>query len=547
MFKKFKKHWWLLIVIVFIAAFLRFSQLGQNPPALTWDEVAFGYNAYALGIDGKDEFGRLLPLDYLESFGDFKPPMYAYLDVLPIKLFGLTAFAVRFPSAFLGVLTVLLTYFLVKRIFYSSKDKNLYGLASAFVLALSPWHIMLSRGAFEANTATFFIVAGVWAFLAGIQEKKWYLVLSAMAFVCAMYTFNSTRIVAPLLVVSLGIIFWKKLWANKKQTIVAALVGLFLLSPLLPFLFSSNAQLRFKEVNIFSDTKLLERSNQEIANDDNSSLSKVLHNRRVVYIQTYLQHYFDHFNPSFLFIRGDTNPKFSIQYVGQLYLWDLPFFIVGLLFLLRRREGFWWLIPLWILIALVPAGVARETPHALRTEAALPMFQLLVGYGLVITLLFINKTVKKAWVRKSIYTGIVLLLILNVFYFQYQYYKHYPRRFSGVWQYGYEDLISYISKQSGYKTVYDTGYWGRPYIYYLFYTKTDPREFRKTMTVERDRFGFVEVTGFGKYKFLRSITNEKKTDDSLYVVKNDEAPTQANIMKIFKSIDGTPAVALYKY
>ena len=79
----------ILVVIIIIAAFLRFYQLGNNPSSLTWDEAAWGYNAYSLGIDGKDEFGRFLPLDYLESFGDFKPPLYAYLDIIPIKIFGL--------------------------------------------------------------------------------------------------------------------------------------------------------------------------------------------------------------------------------------------------------------------------------------------------------------------------------------------------------------------------------------------------------------------------------------------------------------------------
>src|SRR3990167_393103 len=151
----------LLGFIIVLASFLRFYNLGVNPPSLTWDEVAWGYNAYSLGIDGKDEHGRFLPLNYLESFGDFKPPLYAYLDVIPVKIFGLNEFAVRFPSAILGSLTVLLTYFLTKRIFWQSERKNLYGLTSAFILAISPWHIMLSRAAFEANVATFFIVLGV--------------------------------------------------------------------------------------------------------------------------------------------------------------------------------------------------------------------------------------------------------------------------------------------------------------------------------------------------------------------------------------------------
>src|SRR5437899_3152401 len=130
----------LLVFIIIVAIFFRFFHLATNPPSLTWDEAAWGYNAYSLGIDGRDEFGRFLPYQYLESFGDFKPPMYAYLDILPVKLFGLTEFATRFPSAFFGVLTVLLTYFLVKQIFPKSKYKEWYALAGACILAVSPWY-----------------------------------------------------------------------------------------------------------------------------------------------------------------------------------------------------------------------------------------------------------------------------------------------------------------------------------------------------------------------------------------------------------------------
>jgi len=53
-----------LLIIVFIQGSSVFTQLGPNPPSLTWDEVAWGYNAYALGIDGRDEFVDFLPHDY---------------------------------------------------------------------------------------------------------------------------------------------------------------------------------------------------------------------------------------------------------------------------------------------------------------------------------------------------------------------------------------------------------------------------------------------------------------------------------------------------
>ncbi|MCL4417013.1 MAG: glycosyltransferase family 39 protein, partial [Actinobacteria bacterium] len=276
-------------IIVLIAIFLRFYQLGINPPSLTWDEAAWGYNAYSLGIDGRDEFGRFFPHDYLESFGDFKPPMYAYLDIIPVKIFGLNEFATRFPSALFGVLTVLLTYFLVKRIFPKNHKSSIINhnsekiaLFSAFFLAISPWHILLSRAAFEANVATFFIITGVWAFLAGVQapavsesrtDKRWYLIISSISFALSMYTFNTPRIVTPLLVLLLVVAFRKRLLVLKKEAAVAFVLGLLIFVPIFGFLLSPQAGLRFKEVNIFSDVNIIKTSNQEIANDNNATTS----------------------------------------------------------------------------------------------------------------------------------------------------------------------------------------------------------------------------------------------------------------------------------
>jgi 4-amino-4-deoxy-L-arabinose transferase-like glycosyltransferase len=161
----------ILSLLVFFAAFLRFYHISVNPPSLTWDEAAWGYNAYTLGIDGKDEFGKFLPVDFLESFGDFKPPVYAYAALLPVKIFGLNEFSTRFPSAFFGTLTVWITYFLVKEIFFESKRKFHYALWTVFLLTISPWHINLSRAAFEANVASFFLIVGVWQFILGVRKK----------------------------------------------------------------------------------------------------------------------------------------------------------------------------------------------------------------------------------------------------------------------------------------------------------------------------------------------------------------------------------------
>ena len=539
------KNHFLLFLIIFLAVFLRFWQLGQNPPSLTWDEAAWGYNAYSLGKDARDEFGRFLPLNYLESFGDFKPPMYAYLDIFPVKIFGLNEFATRFPSAFFGVFTVLITYFLTKRIFWDSKSKELYALLSALFLAISPWHIMLSRAGFEANVATFFLAGGVLLFLQGVQEKKWSIVYSIIFFVLSMYTFNTARIVAPLLVLLLGLAFRKKLIESKMQAFIAVLVGILLILPTLGFLFSPQASLRFKEVNIFTDIEVIKTSNQEIINDS-SIWSRIIHNRRVGYTLSYLKHYFDNFNPSFLFIKGDGNPKFSTQDVGQMYLWDFPFFIVGILLLIKRKEGSWWIAPLWLIIGIIPAATARETPHALRIETTLPTFQIFVAYGFA-QFLFYVKRHTKFFKAAVIFAG--LLLFANFFYFFRNYIVHYPYEFSGEWQYGYKDSIRYVkSVEKSFDNIYITSDMGRPYIYYLFYTKTDPRIFRRDSIVRRDAFGFVNVGRFGKYNFLNDTIriDNRKGSKNLFIQAPGNVPEKANRLKTFNILNGGIALIAYE-
>jgi len=531
----------IFFTIICVAAFLRFYQLGVNPPSLTWDEAAWGYNAYTLGIDGRDEFGRFLPYDYLESFGDFKPPVYAYLTILPVKVFGLNVFATRFASALFGTLTVFLTYFLTKRIFFSSKYKKEYGVMSSFVLAISPWHIMLSRAAFEANVATFFFVLGIFFFIGGIQEKKWYLPLSAIFIVLSIYTFNTARIVAPVLFIVFAFCFWKKLMVRKMQSAIAVFLGIILILPIAKFLLSPQAALRFKEVNIFSDPEIVTIINQEVANDHNALWSKIIHNRRFVYSLVFIKHYFDNLSPNFLFTKGDGNPKFSIQDVGQMYLWDIPFFFSGIFLLWRKREGYWWIIPVWAFIGIIPAATARETPHALRTEITLPTFQIIAAYGLwnIISRLL------NFQMQKIFFIIIFGSLFFNVLYFQHTYFVHYPRLYSGEWGYGYEESIAYArSVAPNYKFIYITQSLGRPYIYSLFFTKYDPRLFRAESIINRDVFGFVHVDGYGKYRFVRELV-QKSTSKTLFIDAPLDVPSSANILKKFYLLNGKPVLVAY--
>ena len=239
-----------VILILLLAAFLRFVELGKNPPGLYWDEVSLGYNAYSILKTGRDEHGEFLPLTRFKAFGDYKPPGYIYATVPSIALFGLNEFAVRFPSALAGVIMVWLTYLLVRELFPTHLG---VALLAASLLAISPWHLQLSRVAFEAMLAAAFNLAGVYLFIKAINKSGWWLIPSGIFFVLTLYTFNSNRLLTPLIVLALTLIYTRNLWAKKTAVITATIIGLILALPLLPYWRSPESKVRWHEVNIFSN------------------------------------------------------------------------------------------------------------------------------------------------------------------------------------------------------------------------------------------------------------------------------------------------------
>src|SRR3990172_9037297 len=106
----------MLLLIIVLGAGLRLFWLDKSPPSLNWDEAALGYNAYSLLKTGKDEYGFKLPVTF-RSFDDYKPPLYPYVTVPFIALFGLNEYSVRLPSALAGIFSIIAIYLVVSFLF----------------------------------------------------------------------------------------------------------------------------------------------------------------------------------------------------------------------------------------------------------------------------------------------------------------------------------------------------------------------------------------------------------------------------------------------
>ena len=149
----------LLILISLVALSLRLWKLDSIPPSLNWDEAAFGYNAYSILKTARNEYGNFLPL----------APIYVYLTVPSVALFGLTEFAVRFPAALFGALSVFLIYFVVQELFKEFEGKKFLGILTSVVLAVSPWSYHYSHSAWEINV---FLVLLLLTFIFFLKAKK---------------------------------------------------------------------------------------------------------------------------------------------------------------------------------------------------------------------------------------------------------------------------------------------------------------------------------------------------------------------------------------
>lgn len=526
------KYKFLIAAVILLAITLRLYKVSQVPPSLYWDEASLGYNAYSIAESGYDEHGEFLPLARFIAFGDYKPSGYIYTAVPFIKLLDLNELSIRFPSILAGVIMVVVTYLFVQELFKS----QIIALLASYLLAISPWSIHLSRAAFEANLAAAFNLSAVYFFVLSIR-KKWTVILSFVFLVLSFYTFNANRIIAPLLIFALLIIYWRESLKNYKWVLTSVILSILLLLPSISYLMSPESRLRFQEVSIFNNLEPLRLSNQRIGYDGGTLFAKLLHNRRLVYAGEFLKHYFDNFSGRFLITSGDVNPRLSVQEAGELYFIELPFLLLGIFFLVKKRHKIALLIAVWMLIVPIPAGLAKETPHALRIVSILPTYQIIIAYGIYQSALWLKEkfSISYFYLLLSIF---YFLFTFNIFYYLHIYYIHFPVKWSGEWQYGSKQMVEYVTKvKDDYDYVFVTDGLGRPYIFFALYDKLTPAEFLRIRQASRDWFGFWKVERLGKIFFGMDKLKEAR-GKILMVTTPGNLPTGYAIIERITNLKG---------
>jgi 4-amino-4-deoxy-L-arabinose transferase-like glycosyltransferase len=156
------RKWTHIGLLIGFCFFLFFFNLNQ------WDLWSPDEPRYAQVAREMENGGDWILMHYNGKIYGHKPPLFFWLIAFSTFLWqGFTPLAVRFPSALFGTLTVLLTFFLGKKL-YSSRT----GFLSGLILATSFDFAFLSTRANIDTTLTFFTTASLLLFFKWYQQHQ---------------------------------------------------------------------------------------------------------------------------------------------------------------------------------------------------------------------------------------------------------------------------------------------------------------------------------------------------------------------------------------
>lgn len=311
-----KRHLQILFTgILLLGAALRLFRLDVWPICMPEDEASIAYDAYCLATYGTDRYGFAMPV-HMTAWGWGQSALSAYLAALSFRLFGDTLFALRLPQALLGIASLPAVYAIGKK-----AGGSRCGLWTMFLLAVSPWHIMMSRWNLDCNFAPAMIWLGLAFFVWAIDETPWKMLPACFFFGLALYSYAVSQIVLFLFLLAAG------LWLLRSRKVcwkwhlpAAVLLGLMALPQIL-FLLVNQGILPQIVTPWFSVPKLLHYRAGELG--AYSLGYTLLHLLRLMVLQY------------------DGNTLSSLSGFGVFYLFMLPFFCTGLVVGVRRLLTDW--------------------------------------------------------------------------------------------------------------------------------------------------------------------------------------------------------------
>jgi len=513
----------LILFIIILGFVLRIIYIDKYPPSLNWDEISHGYNAFSILKTGKDEWGTTLPTIF-RAYGDYKLPLYIYLSIPSVLLFGLNSFSIRFVSIVAGSLVPFAVYLILTKIF---SKKSIIPLIGASICSFSPGMIFLSRIALEANLFLFLFCISIYFLI----EKKY--PLSSLIYSFCLFTYNSSRVLFPFYLILLLFLIIKnkyKLFFNWYRFIPFVIISFVAFFQMI----DQSGQARFQWVSILDEGSINK------INELRQVYPRIVVNKATYFIFNATKNYLSHLNPSLLFLKGGSHYQFSLPNFFIFIPLFIPFLLLGIYQLFKNiKNEKYQILFFWLVVSPIPSSITRDAPHVLRSIVLLPIIVILISLGIAI---FFNKH------PKLTLTYVVISLIYSQILF-WPKYKIYSSNYSSSWQYGYEDVANFIKENYfKYDQIIVSKKYGEPHEFLLFYLNWNPNKFQNDSSKVWDyHANWYWVDAFDKFKFVndweikdktKNITSNKKT---LLITSPNNYNQNNTLIKTINFLDQKPS------
>lgn len=457
------KSYFVLVAILLLAVFIRLVYLGSLPLGFHEDEVLVGYVGRFILEHGFDLYRNPWPMWYFDKFGDFYIIGPFYLSGLSTYIFGITEFAVRFPAAILGGLSVLPLYGFVQQLFRNKK----MALLSALFLAISPWHIVFSRSSSEGILGSAICLCAIYFMIRSIRHHSYIsLGVGLSCFLLTYWVYHPFRVYTPAFLLFTLYFFFRSIQTYRFRVMMIISIVLFALMTL--WIMSTPwGKGRLQQTSIFGDGSGVSIRIQELiydAGNNNIMTARVLHNKVVGYGREFVRQYTRYISPTYLFVDG-WGEKFYMREQGMFYFTHL-LYLIGFVWYLSsairsasQRDAHIYFLCLLIFSLIPPSMTFINSPNMNRAAM----------FGVLMIPIFAQGAVMLLDHHRRISILLFVFLAFEFVYFCFSYRLHFDSANATYRSDAMKPLIQNIERYSD-RRVFLPDDTTRA-IYYLFYTK----------------------------------------------------------------------------
>ncbi|MBV8086870.1 MAG: glycosyltransferase family 39 protein [Chloroflexi bacterium] len=396
-----------VFALLLVSAALRFYRLDTVPPGMISDVATNG-------LDIRDVFAGHLQVFFPANNG--REAFFIYFQALLVAGAGVNTFVFSYSALAMGLLTVALTYRLLRELFGPPT-----AWIAAFLLSSAFWLVALSRIGLRTVSYPPFLLASVYLLWQLLRTgRRRYAVLGGIALGAALYTYIAARLL-PLLLLLMCLAIWPEARRRWRELALAVVVALAVFAPEGVY-FAQHSQMlvqRTEDVAVFNPEPQVEGAHD-------TPLQSVLA------------------TAGMFFVQGDANRRYNVPgrpIFDPLLAVCFAVGLAGSLWLARRDARHRWLL-LWLVVASLPSALSHESPDMFRAFAVAPVAFAFAGLGAT----WLPTIFRRIGLMKAVLAGLAAWSVVWTCFLYFGQWAGDPRTYA-AYAGGVTKLASFIAQQ----------------------------------------------------------------------------------------------------